>query len=351
MNYKCEICKYGPTIKRNYDRHMKTKKHINNEKEHKQSTRRKFNCLNCDCTFVTQSGINRHLKVCANMIIAEKEKVHNDIVQELKFKIEETEKVHKENISDFELELMKKDMQIELMSKDINSLRELIKIKDESNKELLKIKDESNKKIEHILENENEYHKTLVDRTSDMVKTSMSALKFAKKNYPNAPALLKYDNMDAIKLDKEYGVGATMIWHDENHTIAKAIGGIILKQYKKEDPAYQSLWNSDFTRIAYIIMDDVNNKKEWVVDKGGVRVQELLVDPILNHLRGKLIKRSVRKAQQMAKDFHHPEKYITIMNQCNILIKKIDNGTIAGKVMRYLSKFLHIGNKMKAIEE
>ena len=347
VDYSCNICNFDSKDKSNYYRHIKTKKHINNEKQHKKTTRKKFNCPNCDCTFVTQSGFTNHSKVCINSILAQKEKDYENTIRII------TDK--------FEMELMKKDTNILLLTKDNDRLRELLeikddnnkellKIKDDSNKELLKMKDESNKKIEYILENENEYHKTLVDRTSDMVKTSMSALKFAKKNYPNAPALLKYDNMDAMKLDKEYGVGATMIWHDENHTIAEAIGGIILKQYKKEDPTFQSLWNSDFARIAYIIMDDVNNKKEWVVDKGGVRVQELLVDPILGHLREKLIKRSIRKAKQLAKDFHHPEKYITIMNQCNVLVKKIDNGTVAGKIMRYLSKFLHIGNKMKAIE-
>lgn len=178
----------------------------------------------------------------------------------------------------------------------------------------------------------------------------MSALKFARQNYPDAPVLVKYNNMDAIKLDKEYGVGATMIWHDENSTLAEAIGGIILKEFKKEDPRFQSLWNSDFARVAYIIMDDVNNKKQWIVDKGGVRVQELLVDPILFHIRGKLIKRSVRKAKGLAEDFHNPEKYINQMNQCNILIKKIDNKTVASKIMKYLSKFLHIGNQMASIE-
>ena len=341
MEYICEMCNYKTTIKRNNDRHIKTKKHLDNLKI---INAKKFTCLHCDCFYTSAPSLNRHMKSCVKAILAQKQKEFDGIIKQ------------------FEIDLMKKDMQIELILKDNNRLcellkikdesnRELLKIKDDSNKELLKIKDESNKKIEHILENENEYHKTLVDRTSDMVKTSMSALKFAKKHYPNAPALLKYDNMDAIKLDKEYGVGATMIWHDENHTIAEAIGGIILKQYKKEDPTYQSLWNSDFTRIAYIIMDDVNNKKEWIVDKGGVRVQELLVDPILGHLREKLIKRSVRKAKQLAKDFHHPEKYIIIMNQCNVLVKKIDNGTVAGKIMRYLSKFLHIGNKIKAIED
>jgi len=323
--YKCEYCSYNTSVRRNYDRHVKTKKHINNEKEHKQTQRRKFNCPNCDCTYSTQAGFNNHSKVCINTILIQKEREHNDIVKEL------------------EMNIMKKNIQIE-------QLRELLKIREENSRELMKMKDESTKKIEDFLENENEYHKTLVDRAGNVVKTSMSALTFAKKHYPNAPALVKYSNMDAIKLDKKYGVGAVMIWHYENHTIAEAIGGIILKEYKKEDPSNQSLWNSDFARVAYIIMDDVNNKKQWIVDKGGVRVQELLVDPILQHIRGKLIKRSVRKAQEMAKDWHRPEKYITVMNQCNVLIKKIENGTVANKVMRYLSKFLHIGNQMKVIK-
>ena len=335
VKYVCNMCNFESADKSNYDRHLKTKKHINKDKEYRDKNRRQFNCPSCECNYLTQAGINRHLKSCANALIANQEKQHTT------------------ELKGMEMEIMKKDYQIELMTKDIQKLQEVLKIKDESSKkleEVLKIKDESNKKLEDFLDNENEYHKKLVDNAGTVVKSSMSALKFARQNYPDAPVLVKYNNMDAIKLDKEYGVGATMIWHDENSTIAEAIGGIILKEFKKEDPRFQSLWNSDFARVAYIIMDDVNNKKQWVVDKGGVRVQELLVDPILFHIRGKLIKRSVRKAKGLAEDFHNPEKYINQMNQCNILIKKIDNKTIASKIMKYLSKFLHIGNHMATIE-
>lgn len=324
MLYECKLCEFSAKSKRDRERHLKTKKHLAREKEYDDNMKihGKINCPHCKCNYNTPASLNRHMKTCISSIISQIKNNH-------------------------EFEIQKKDMEIIFQQKEIENLQKIIEIKDSSNK---KTEDLTKKTID-ILDTENAYHKDLVDRTGKLVKTSMSALQFAKKYYPDAPVLVKYDNMAAIKLDKEYGVGATMIWHDENNTIAEAIGGIILKEYKKEDPRYQSFWNSDFARVAYIIMDSVNNKKQWIVDKGGVRVQELLVDPILGNIRMKLIKRSVRKAKNLAEDYHNPEKYIHQMNQCNILIKKIDTNVIAGKVMRYLSKFLNIKNQMTAIED
>ena len=324
MVHECKMCNFSTLVKRDYERHLDTKKHKqNNERQIVEDLdNRPYKCPNCFRKFIKAGTLTKHEKTCMSSIITKLKNEKN-------------------------MELQKKDLEIKFLKKEVESLNKIIEIKDDSTK---KTEDLSQQTI-NILGTENTYHKELVDRSGKLVKTSMSALQYAKKHYPDAPVLLKYDNMEAVHLDKEYGVGATMIWHYENNTIAEAIGGIILKEYKREDPRFQSFWNSDFARIAYIIMDDVNNKKQWVVDKGGVRVQELLVDPILAYIRGKLVKRSIRKAKDLAKDFHRPEKYIHAMDQCNVLIKRIDNGTVAGKVMKYLSKFLNIKNHMMAIED
>lgn len=64
--YICEICEYGTMIRRDLNRHMQTKKHIENAKEDTAKNRRKFYCTNCPSFYLTQAGINRHKKICVD---------------------------------------------------------------------------------------------------------------------------------------------------------------------------------------------------------------------------------------------------------------------------------------------
>ena len=61
MKYECIICNYGSKIKCNYQKHLKTKKHIKNSK--KNISTKHFSC-ECGKTYKYHSGLWRHNKIC-----------------------------------------------------------------------------------------------------------------------------------------------------------------------------------------------------------------------------------------------------------------------------------------------
>lgn len=150
--------------------------------------------------------------------------------------------------------------------------------------------------------------------------------------------------MEALKTEDGFGIAETMIFYDQNNHIAEVIGKIILNKYKEENPTLQSLWNTDFARVAYIIVEGVGDNKRWVVDKGGVKVKSIVIDPILLHIRVKLNEFCHENAKNMGKkfDYNSNAKYFENISNSNSLIKKIDNGITANKIINYLSQYLHI---------
>ena len=62
MKYECKICNYNSKIKCNYEKHLKTKKHIKNSKK-KNVLLKKFSC-ECGKTYKYHSGLWRHNKIC-----------------------------------------------------------------------------------------------------------------------------------------------------------------------------------------------------------------------------------------------------------------------------------------------
>ena len=61
MKYTCIICNYSSKIKCNYQKHLKTKKHIKNSK--KKVSVKYFSC-ECGKTYKYHSGLWRHNKIC-----------------------------------------------------------------------------------------------------------------------------------------------------------------------------------------------------------------------------------------------------------------------------------------------
>ena len=83
VEYECVLCSYKTIIKTQYDKHMKTKKHLANEKIHKTEKKiieskmnpiesklnpiestKKFECLYCHKFYSTNSNLHKHIKKC-----------------------------------------------------------------------------------------------------------------------------------------------------------------------------------------------------------------------------------------------------------------------------------------------
>jgi hypothetical protein len=65
----CELCDYNTSRKSNYETHILSKKHKNNElttdnNDSKQNISKKYQCQNCDKNFNDRAGLWRHKKKC-----------------------------------------------------------------------------------------------------------------------------------------------------------------------------------------------------------------------------------------------------------------------------------------------
>src|SRR5438876_510739 len=55
-----------------------------------------------------------------------------------------------------------------------------------------------------------------------------------------------------------------------NNSLDKFFGDFIIKHYKKDDPAKQSIWNSDLSRLNYVVKELLaNNNSSWNSDPKG----------------------------------------------------------------------------------
>ena len=328
MKYSCQDCKYYSNSKRNYERHIESNKH----KKTTDTPDKSFKCPYCENSYYQASGLSRHKQVCS---VLEKQRHQREI-----------EKIHNNYI----LQLKDKENEIAILSLKNENLITLLESKDE----MASVKDTCNNKTMTILENENKFHKKLVEGSSKIVN-SISAIAYAKKHYPDAKALVEYTDMEALKTEKGYGIAEAMIFYNENNRIAEVIGKIILNKYKEDRPELQSLWNTDFSRLAYIVVEGKGCNKRWIVDKGGVKVKQMIIEPILKHIREKLFEYCGENAKLMGInnnkkfDYDTYEKYCENISNSNALIKKIDNGITSNKIIQYLSQYLHI-NEVKKIE-
>jgi hypothetical protein len=69
--------------------------------------------------------------------------------------------------------------------------------------------------------------------------------------------------------------------YDKEKKLIPYLGDIIIKYYKKENPKDQSIWNSDTTRLNYLIRELIDTELTWTCDKAGLKVNEFIIIPLL----------------------------------------------------------------------
>ena len=331
MKYECNLCNYKTKNKCDHIKHLQTKKHnekvnihVNNgytynqhsndlsgcsqttpigltkcsKKSEKSSV---FICDFCNREFTRSNNLGRHLKSCST-------KIHMNI--------EHTNK-NKENSYINKIELL--NSKVTQYEKDYKSK-----------------------------EDEVEYYKNLLMEAGGLVKKSVSALTYSVKNYDDAPHIKSID----IEKIGTFENTTKQIVEDilsayKHKTLNKYLGEIIVKLYKKDDPKSQSIWNTDDTRLTYLIKELFNNKSSnWIVDKKGIKTVEYLIVPLLSHIKTLII--SYQKTFMMPTlNQNAIEIEMMLENSRKIIgvINDIDDGFLAKDVLKYISSHLRFNEK------
>jgi hypothetical protein len=250
--YECSPCDFNTNHKVNYERHLASVKHLNN-------TTKSFECRYCNCMFGSKQGRWAHEKNSCKSRPDSGTKVIESLVEQLK-----------ENNRLLTAQLELKDKQLDAKDK------------------LLSVQSEIKDKI--ILEQID-----VIKGSNKNTGKSMNTLAYVVKHYNKAPAMKKLSDKNAIKMleykGKELNSEEMMIHRYRNGTLDAYLGDIITNAFLDADnPSKQSLWTSDVARLCFVIMYPLSKgRREWITDKSGIKITELIIDPLLKNAREMLL--------------------------------------------------------------
>lgn len=301
MTFSCTICNYSTKNKSNYNKHLKCNKHLNNmnsqkidlvlyaSKKHTYASQ-KVLTYRCDCgrDFHHSSSLTRHKHSCLHTQL---DKMKQDLKKQ------------------FDVEIKQMEMEIE------------------------------NKLLKQQLE---EYNKTV--KTINTTTFNISIKKYIQQNYSDAPPLKKLDDYSIIEKNNCDSDLIDNIVHHYNHkNLDQYLGDFIVKYYKKDNYTQQSIWNSDASRMTYIIKELMDNKKSlWNHDYKGVKTKEYIIHPLLQYIKRYItnyINNFVLDVNNLTtKDYQDiVEKQLAIAH----IIQYIDND-LADNIVRYIAPYFHL---------
>lgn len=311
MKFLCELCNYSTDIKFAHERHLTSQKHIKKEKETAktpiapQNSAEKtkiFECNYCKMTFTRACNLSRHKKICTDNA----------------------------NNTKRERELLK---EVEYLKK-INKIHEDDKI-------------QLNDTISH--------YKSVINNAGLVIKTSVSALSYIASNYKDAPKLSKLNDYSYIQYqdeDDEFDLLEIVFTYQKEKKLYKYLGDIIINAYKKEDPKKQSIWNSDTTRLTYVIRDIIDKNPDWIVDKKGVKTTKYIIEPLLGYLR-KLLNKFID--ENCLENFvNEPliqfKKRTDGLQSTSEILFDISNNLLAPQIIKYIAPHFYLTKNDELIE-
>jgi hypothetical protein len=308
MKYNCLPCKYSTGHKGHYDAHTKTQ--IHNDKvilaEIKLAKTTKiatdssqliakpanFTCNYCGGIFSKMFGLTRHKKVCV----------------------------------------------------DKNSEIEKIKIEAETAKKQVETITETTKKQVEDLQKQIEYLKkqndVLISKSNNgpnvtLIKTS--SLNYVNNNYPNAPLLKAIDNFSFLHEDDE-DFTDNVIYSQKKGKLDNFLSNIIYDNYKTTDPSEQQAWNTDPSRMTYLVRELIAKKPNWCIDKKGIITSEKMVKPLLKYVKQD-IKKYLEDAKEKMNELTGSETQLILkhMEIAASIVCDIDNSTLADNIIRKMA--------------
>jgi hypothetical protein len=223
-----------------------------------------------------------HKKECDNLKLDHKKEYDNLKLDHIK-EIDKLKQEYKEDIDYYKKELSTANATI------ISAQNKHIEAAENSKKEITHVKDKQIEVIEQskiFIANAKEKEiarmetvmKTCGKITEKSVNGICSALTFANSQLTSAPILTKickFDFVDDCECVDE------LVHHYLENTIHQYIGDIIITLYKKDKAGDQSFWNTDSSRLGYIIRQKVDAQVLWGKDVNADRITKLVLTPII----------------------------------------------------------------------
>ena len=316
MKYICECCEYETINKSNYNKHLKSKYHMQIGE-----LQNKFVCIYCEKVFTHQSSLSRH----------------------------ENRRCAKKNTAN-ETELLNAFIIF------MNDCRQ-------NNNEL------KNQMLEYTKNNQPRNNQpTNNQSTNNTINTTYNISKLSIKNYlqqnhPDAPALeglpdyakIKYieddeedkdntDNNNKNNNNKIDGFIDTLVYNQNNSCLNKYLGDFIVQNYKKEDPAQQAMWSSDISRLTYVIKELLATKKStWNHDYKGIKTKTYIIDPLLKYIKDYIDEYWVSTLDKYTSHkVDNVNKYHKIYITLHQIKKDIETDVLGNCIIKYIAPYFYM---------
>ena len=152
MKFVCEQCNFICGKKSDYERHIRTNKHVSNIDGNKKAPNFEPLCKYCNRHFKTRSGLWKHMKKCDNMLtishepdrLQMKDGIIDKLVEELN-----AERVEKSEMKSMFMLMMEKYQEIQMQNQE--NTREILKETVRGNQELAKGNQELVNKVIEVI--------------------------------------------------------------------------------------------------------------------------------------------------------------------------------------------------------
>jgi hypothetical protein len=267
-------------------------------------------CINCGTKFKYPSGLSRH------------KTSRCQVINELKDK-------HKKEIEGIIIENNKEMKNIENKCK-IEKLEERV----------VMLQDQLKKS-----EEKHQFYEKIIRESNVMAKTTVSAFAYAMLNLTSAPRIRPIANIEQFILDgrKKDNFEQFVLYLFRNDMLQTHIAGMIVKAYKTPNPEDQTFWNTDAARLSYILRDAVGDVTEWQTDKGGVKIRNMVIEPMLENMKLRMIE-YLEKCNNMIVDKNNKDKVSILkeMEEIHELIDVINSKTLAKDIIRCIAPQFHL---------
>ena len=124
----------------------------------------------------------------------------------------------------------------------------------------------------------------------------------------------------------------------------KYLGDIIIKYYKKKDPKNQSIFNSDTTRLTYVIRELFDDQQiDWTIDKKGIKTTNYIINPFLDHIDD-IIKEYMQNKttfDRKTATTRELEANFSNLTACGEIIISIEKKELGDEILKYIAPYFY----------
>jgi hypothetical protein len=331
MEYECKCCNYITDRSDSYKKHIATAKHKKIEILTSKSGQlclpqdNKYDCK-CGKHYTTRQGLWHHAKIC------EYDETNNEMMNIINA-LDET------NVNE-----LKEKLKQTIITNNEKKPKKVTK-----NKVSMKDSTIANSIGNTLMNNSN--NTNTINNTLN--KHNISILNYVNNNYPPTKSLNKLNDGDIETIlnmtPEEMGkhpFSEWIIYFYGKNLFGQFIGNFIIKAYKKENPKDQQFWSSDTQRLNFLIQRAFNSGEiAWTQDKNGNGLIKLIIDPIIDFIKTKVIEFQEICKQIMSdkkSDYDTLEKYGNYACDIKKLLVDIEHKNAHTSVLKHIAPVFQI---------